>query len=73
MEMGLSEGRKGQGEGGRAKVEGGRAKGRAVGGKGWKRAGNLKNFAAPPSMRLWCDPQLGDEGKVLAINMRRIF
>ena len=24
-------------------------------------------------MRVWCDPQMGDEGKVSDINMRRIF
>ena len=69
--MGLKE------DGGRAKVEGGRAKGGgggreggAKGGKGWKRAGkwreiqkmagNLKQVACV----FWCDPQLGDEGKV---------
>ena len=48
----MKEGR-GQGEGGRAK-----------GGKGWKSekmAGNLKQVSR---MRVWCDPQLGDEGKV---------
>ena len=58
-------------EGGRAKGEGGRGEGVEKGGK----FENVKNLAAPPppSMRLWCDPQLGDEGKVSDINMRRIF
>ena len=35
----------------------------------WKMAGNLKQVACV----FWSDPQLGDEGKVLDINMRRIF
>ena len=67
--------------GGREGESGGREgeKGRAGGGNRGEgvenggRAGNLKNFAAPPSMRLWCDPQLGDEGRVSDINMRRVF
>ena len=78
---GLKEdGGRAKGEGGRAKVEGGRAGGRKGGGKGWKSIGgggkfeNVKNLAAPPpSMRLWCDPQLGDGGKFSDINMKRIF
>ena len=82
MEMGLNDedgeggGRKGRagGQKGRAKGVRGRAKGEigGIGGKGGKFE-IVINFAPPPSMRVWCDPQMGDEGKVLAINMRRIF
>ena len=69
--------KEGRGKGARGGREGerGRAGGRK-GGRGGKVlvAGNLKKLAAPPpSMRLWCDPQLGDEGRVSDINMRRIF
>ena len=65
-----------EGEGGRAKGEGGRGIQGGRGGK-WCKGGKFeifKNFAAPPQACVcWCDPQLGDEGRVLAINMRRIF
>ena len=97
MEMGLSEGRKGQGRGKGGKGARGGRKGRAggrkgeggrgeTGGKGWKvenggggkfdqgyyrwkLAGNLKQVACV----FWSHPQLGDEGQVSDINMRRIF
>ena len=80
MEMGLSEGRKG--EGGKGRAGGGGRKGRAGGrnrGEGVEngaRAGNLKflkTLLLHQACVFWCDPQLGDEGKLLAINMRRIF
>ena len=76
--MGLKEdGGRAKGEGGRAKVEGGRAKGRGEGVEKYGGGGKfeiVKNLAAPPpSMRLWCDPQLGDGGKFSDINMKRIF
>ena len=35
----------------------------------WKLAGNLKQVACV----FWSHPQLGDEGQVSDINMRRIF
>ena len=60
-------------------MEGGRAggrKGRAGGVENGARAGNLKflkTLLLHQACVFWCDPQLGDEGKVLAINIRRIF
>ena len=59
---GESGGRKG-GRGGR-KGENGDGKFESV----KKRAGNLKVACV-----FWSDPQLGDEGRVSDINMRRIF
>ena len=35
--------------------------------------GKFENVLVPGRMRVCCDPQLGDEGKVSDINMRRIF
>ena len=80
VEMGLSweggrpktrwrEGKRG-GQKGRARGR----KGRAKGGKGWKVKNGGKfdqgyrqkggKFETSRRMRVWCDPQLGDEGKV---------
>ena len=76
-ERGKWEGERGKWEGERGEREGGRGKGegdRGEGVKRWKMAGNLKKAG---NLKLvacvfWSHPQLGDEGKVSDINMRRI-